>query len=167
MPSPEPPNLHLLNAAIGWVELGNPAEARCELAQVDPACHMHPDFLEVRWSICAAEENWPEALEAARALLGVAPDRCSGWIHQAYALRRVPEGGVVGAWHALLPAFDKFPNVALVSFNLACYACLLRHLDAARVWLKRALVIGKHEKIKEMALAEPDLRPLWGEIPQL
>ena len=167
MSSLEPPSLHALNAAIGWVGLGNTVEARRELARIDPVLQSQPDVLEVLWSVCAKEQNWREALETAQTLLQVAPQRHSGWVYQAYALRRVPEGGVRSAWRALLPAFDKFPNRSIISFNLSCYACLLGQIDAARTWLKRALVVGKDEPIKEMALAEPDLKPLWGEIPQL
>jgi len=162
----EPPDKHHLNAAAGWLGLGNLTEARHELAQVDPAHQLHPDVLEVRWLICAEEERWPEALEVARALLQTAPDRHSGWVHQAYALRRVPEGGVKSAWHALLPAFDRFPTESIISYNLSCYACQLGQLDAARVWFKRAMVIGKNQPIKQMALEEPDLEPLWEEIRQ-
>jgi hypothetical protein len=40
-------------------------------------------------------------------------------------------------------------------------------LDAARVWLKRAAVIGGKERIKRMALCDPDLQPLWKEIREL
>ena len=163
----EPPDRHYLNAAIGWLELGNTAEAKAELSSVSPTHQLHPDVLEVRWSICAKEENWPQALEIARALIQAAPQRHSGWINQAYALRRVPEGGVKNAWQALLPAFDKFPKESIISYNLSCYACQLGQLDAARVWLKRALVLGKDQPIKQMALAEADLRPLWEEIKQL
>ena len=71
------------------------------------------------------------------------------------------------AWTALLPAFDKFPNEHTISYNLSCYACQMSQLDAARVWLKRAAVIGGKEKIKRMALQDPDLKPLWDEIKQL
>jgi len=40
----------------------------------------------------------------------------------------------------------------------------MRQLEAARVWLKRALVIGGRDLIKPMALADPDLKELWEEI---
>jgi hypothetical protein len=163
----EPPDIHYLNAASGWIGLGNLVEAKRELAQVGATHQLHPDVLEVRWSVCAKEENWPEALEIARALMQAAPEQCSGWVYQAYALRRVPGGGVKSAWQALLPAFDKFPKESIICFNLSCYGCQLGQLEAARVWLKRALVIGKAEPIKQMAMAEPDLKPLWAEIPQL
>ena len=51
-----------------------------------------------------------------------------------------------------------------IPFNLSCYACQMQKLEEARVWLRRALKIGDKAKIKEMALDDPDLRPLWEEI---
>jgi tetratricopeptide (TPR) repeat protein len=164
MPKLEPPNTHYLSAALGWLELGNLAEARVELALIDPAQQTHPDVLEVRWLICVEDSRWEEGLEVARALLENAPKRSSGWLHQAYALRRVPEGGVKKAWEALLPAFDRFPKEPIICYNLSCYACQMQQLDAARTWLKRALFIGGKDKIKRMALEDPDLKPLWDEI---
>jgi len=163
----EPPDTHYFLAAIGWSELGNLAEARAELAQVSPAQQEHPDVLEVRWAISAEEKHWEEGLQIAQALLRRAPKRSSGWLNQAYALRRVPNGGVEKAWEALLPAFDKFPKEPTIPFNLSCYACQLRQLDAARDWLKRAVAVGGKEKIKQMALKDSDLEPLWDEIRQL
>ena len=76
----------------------------------------------------------------------------------------LPDGSLQKAWDALLPAFDKFPKEPTIPFNLACYACQLRQLEVARNWLKRAVAIGGEEKIKRMALSDPDLEPLWGEI---
>jgi predicted Zn-dependent protease len=163
----EPPDTHCFLAAVGWIELGNLAEARTELAQVSAAKQEHPDVLELRWSISAAEKRWEEALQVAEALVRRAPRRSSGWLHQAYALRRVPNGSIQKAWEALLPAFDKFPKELIVPFNLSCYACQLRQLDLARDWLNRAVAIVGKEKIKQMALEDADLEPLWAEIRQL
>ena len=163
----EPPDTHCFLAAVGWIELGNLAEARAELAQVSQAQQEHPDVLELRWSISAADKRWDEALQVARALLRRAPKRSSGWLHQAYALRRVADGGIQKAWEALLPAFDKFPKEPTIPFNLSCYACQLQQLDIARDWLKRAVAVGGREKIKQMALQDSDLEPLWAEIRQL
>jgi predicted Zn-dependent protease len=163
----EPPDTHYLFAAIGWLELGNPAEARAEIAQVSAAQQEHPDVLEVRWSVSAEQKRWEEALETARVLLRRAPKRSSGWLHQAYALRRVPDGGIQKAWEALLPAVDKFPKEPTIPFNLSCYACQMQQLAAARDWLQRAVAIGGKEKIHRMALQDSDLEPLWTEIREL
>ena len=163
----EPPDTHYFFAAIGWLELGNLTEAQAELAQVSPAQQEHPDVLEVRWLFSAQQKHWEEGLQIAQALLRRAPKRSSGWLHQAYALRRVPDGGVQKAWEALLPASDKFPKEPTIPFNLSCYACQLQQLDTARDWLKRAVAIGGKEMIKQMALQDSDLEPLWDEIRQL
>ena len=163
----EPPDTHCFLAAVGWLELGNLAEARAELAQVSEGQQEHPDVLELRWSISAQEKRWDEALQIAQAQVRRAPKRSSGWLHQAYALRRVPNGSIQKAWEALLPAFDKFPKEPTIPFNLSCYACQLRQLDVARDWLNRAVAVGGKEKIKQMALEDTDLEPLWAEIRQL
>jgi len=163
----EPPDTHYLLGAIGWLELGNPAEAKAELARISPAHQEHPDVLEVRWSISAEEHRWDEGLRVAQTLLRRAPERSSGWLHQAYALRRVSHGSVQKAWDALLPASEKFPKDLMIPFNLSCYACQLQQLDVARGWLKRAVAVGGKEKIKKMALKDSDLEPLWDEIRQL
>jgi len=160
----EPPDIHYLSAAIGWLELGDLAEAKAELAHIQAAQQNSPDVLEVRWLICAQEKRWEEGVQLARSLVQSAPERSSGWLHQAYCLRRVEHGSVKQAWDALLPAFDKFPKEPIIPYNLACYACQMQQLDLARVWLKRALVIGGKEKIRRMALEDPDLAPLWSEI---
>jgi|ERR1051326_365854 tetratricopeptide (TPR) repeat protein len=162
----EPPQVHYVSAAIGWLELGNLAEAKAELQRIEPEYLKYPEVLELRWLICAEEEKWQEGLEIARALLEGAPESPAGWLHQAYALRRVPEGSVKRAWTALLPAFDKFPKEPIICYNLSCYACQMRQLDAARVWFKRAMVIGGKSKFKRMALEDSDLEPLWEEIKQ-
>ena len=167
LPRIEPPDMHYLSAAVGWLELGNVVEATAELEQICPANQSHPDVLEVRWALCAKQEDWRGALSAARAIVESAPERASGWLHRAYAVRRVPGGGLQQAWDALLPAFKMFPGETIIPFNLACYACQMSRLDEAREWFQRALAVGNREKLKQMALADADLEPLWNEIREL
>src|SRR5688500_512387 len=117
-----PPDTHYFTAAVGWLELGNPVEAEAELKGISARNRRHPDVLEVKWAICAAEKNWPKALGVAREVLSLKPDRASGWLHQAYALRRVEGEGLTAAWQALLPAAEKFPEETTIPYNLSCYA---------------------------------------------
>src|SRR5947207_11581028 len=102
MPALGPPDSHHLSAAVGWLELGNHVEAGEELARISVPSLEHPDVLEVRWAVCAAGKSWEAAADAANLLLSKAPERASGWIHRAYALRRSPAGGLQKAWDALL-----------------------------------------------------------------
>ena len=160
----ETPDIHRLNAALGWLGLNSPAEARGELDAIAPSQQGHPAVLEARWLLCAHEKNWRDALAVAERELASAPDESSGWLHRAYALRRVDGGGLPTAWEALLPAAEKFPKEPVIAFNLACYACQLSDLPAARKWLRRAMKIGGKQAIQKMALADNDLKPLWPEI---
>lgn len=162
----EPPDSHLVNAALGWLGLGSADEAEAELKQISAANRTHPIVLDIRWAICAHRQNWDAALEIARAELAAAPEEASGWLHHAYALRRVSSDGLARAWDALLPAAEKFPEETVIPYNLSCYACQLNQLDAARQWLNRAAATGTKEKIKKMALLDEDLKPLWAEIKQ-
>lgn len=159
-----PPNTHYLSAAEGWLELGNAAEARAELARIDESLQKHPTVLEVRWALCAHESDWTKALGIANELLLLAPDAPFAWLHSAYAVRRVQGGGLEAAWNALFPALEKFPDVPIIPYNLACYACQLQRLDTARELIRRAIEVGGKSQIQKIALADEDLKPLWGEI---
>jgi len=163
----EPPDIFFFSAAVGWMELGNATEAWAELEKVSAENQNQPDVLEVRWMLLAQTQRWDDALEVTRALVQAAPNRSSSWLHHAYATRRASGGGLQQAWDALLPAHEKFPHEATIAFNLSCYACQLQQLEEARSWFHRALKLGGKDKIKAMALGDPDLEPLWEEIKEL
>jgi predicted Zn-dependent protease len=157
----EPPDSHFLSAAIGWLELGNAGEARVELASLSEGVQRHPAVLETYWQVHAQCGEWERALQVARDLLTVDPANCSGWIHQAYALRRAPGGGLEAAQLALRPARDKFPSEFIVPYNLACYAAQLGNMDEAWERLQQAMALAGKKMIKTMALADADLEQLW------
>ena len=168
LPPIEPPNTHHLRAAIGWLELGNHVEAGEEIARITPALLDHPDVLEVRWAVCAAGASWDAALAVAETLVGIAPERSSGWVHRAYALRRSRGGGLQLAWAALRPAFEKFPKEDVIPYNLACYSAQFGRLDEAWEWLHKAMEsAGDVKAIKERALADSDLQALWERVREL
>ena len=162
-----PPDSHHLDAAIGWLGLGCPDDARDELKMIPAGKQNHPDVLEVWWTLCVHEKEWPDALQIAELELTTAPGDAGGWLHRAYALRRVRDGGLPKAWDALLPAAKMFPQEPVIAYNLSCYACQMQQFDLAREWLKRAVAAGTKEAIKQMALTDDDLQPLWTEIANL
>ncbi len=168
-PPLEPPDLHFVRAAEGWLELRLPVEAEAELTQLSSGVSEHPAVLDAWWQLHAARRQWDLACTAAEALIAVAPDLLTGWIHRAYATRRKEGGGLTAAWEALLPAAAHFPDESLVPYNLACYACQLSRLEVARHWLQRALVIADQNNhrptLLQMAAADADLAPLHAEIP--
>ena len=166
-PPLEPPDSLRLRAASGWLELGCPRDALVELEELSTENREHPDVLELSWLIHAECQDWPRALAAAERLVNVAPERPTGWLHRAYAMRRVPAGGLEKAWDLLLPAFERFPGEGLVAYNLACYACRMGRLEESRKWLQRALSTGRKETVKAMALKDEDLHELWDELQSL
>jgi predicted Zn-dependent protease len=156
------PNIFYVQAAQGWLDLGNPAEAREELKHIEPAFAAHPAVLETRFQIAAQEKHWNEALEIGRQLKQITPEEPASWIHEAFALHELKR--TQEAWDALLPAAGKFPKVSLIPYNLACYACQLGRSDEARKLLRFAMQIGDAKEVRRMAMSDRDLEPLWGEL---
>jgi tetratricopeptide (TPR) repeat protein len=152
-------DLMRLQAAEGWLELGNPAEARAELDQISPEYQCHPDVLRLRWQELSDRKEWSEALEVAAAILQADPGSASGWVHRSYCLHELKR--TQEARDNLLRVVDQFPDSVIMRYNLACYECQLGRLEQARNWLEKAIQLGDPQKLKTMALQDPDLKPLW------
>jgi len=161
----ELPDTGHLNAAQGWLELGNHVEANAELEKIIPQLRAHPDVLQVRWAIYAAAEKWEPAVEVARTIAQLLPDSPFGWIHCAYSLHELKR--TEEARRVLLPVLDRFPTEYLMRYNLACYACQLGNLKEAWQWLEKAIDLSGKADVKQMALDDPDLQPLWNEIGEI
>ncbi len=158
----EGPDLHHVRAAQGWAELGNTVEAQKELENISPELLSHPGVLEVRWHICAEAKDWDAALEIASALAQSAPEHPTGWVHRSYTLHELKR--TEEARDNLLRVVDRFPDDPIMRYNLACYECQLGRLPEARRWLKKAYQLGNPERIRQGALQDADLKPLWEEI---
>ncbi len=163
----EPPHTHHLNAAQGWLLFGKPGEAAVELDRIEPAMRAHPDVLEVRYEIHALRHDWAGCFAITQQVLLQVPERAFGWIHGAYAVRRMPGGGLAAAFEALIPAATMCPQEPVVFFNLACYACQLGRLDEAIGWLRQAVKASSRTRIIEMARNDDDLEPLRGRLAEL
>jgi predicted Zn-dependent protease len=162
------PDLHHLKAAVGWLELGNPAEALVELDALSERFQDHVDVLEARWLALAQLQRWEAAAKVGRALIAAAPERPVGWLHHAYALRRASTGGLLAAFNALSPVAAKFPKDSTIPYNLACYTCQMqRDATETLAWLQQAIAAGERKEIIAMALKDPDLEPLRAEIEKL
>jgi tetratricopeptide (TPR) repeat protein len=158
----EPPDSHHLNAAQGWIELGNHVEADVELEKIDPALRSHPNVLELRWQIYAKAKKWEACVDIGEALVRTAPDLPEGWIHRSYALHELKR--TQEAADKLEAAAELFPSVWNIPYNLACYACQLGKHEEAWEWLEDAFDLGDSKAVKLMALDDPDLAPFWAEI---
>ena len=68
-----------LEAAEGWIELGNWREANQELENISARNRAHPDVLRVRWTIYCEAGKWEGAYEIAQTISYLVPnDKTSG-----------------------------------------------------------------------------------------
>lgn len=160
----EPPHLHYMQAARGWLELGMAPSALQELNRFDAQLEGHPDVLLLRWEIHAAIGNWDEAYQAAQNLIQSVPEELKGWLNCSEALKHMDGGGVQSAYEALLSGAKNFRENYLFHLSLARYACLAGKIEVARHWLKCAGQLGS---VKKLALDEPDLEPIWEDVKKL
>lgn len=116
-----PPEAFHLQAATGWLALGNVKEARAELEQLSTAHREHPDVLESWWKIFCEEKNWPDAFECGAKLSVVMPSRAMGWIAQSFALHELKR--TREAYELLHSVVGKFREQFVIPYNLACYQC--------------------------------------------
>jgi len=158
------PDLLYLEAAKGWVILGNLKEANRELDRITTPFQKHADVLEVRFAIYYKAKKWIVCMELAAAMLELAPERPTAWLNSAQTLHEMRQ--TQDAWNALYAVRDRFPKVAAIPYNLACYACKLGRLDDSQTWLRKALALGG-EPLKRIALSDADLEPLWEKIREL
>ena len=160
-PLSRPDQLHL-DAASGWIGLGDLASARDELVQISTAAKNHPAMILVQGEYHFAAKEWEELGPLAERMLGQFPELDFLWINRSYALHELKR--TQEALDALLPAAEKFPKHWLIRYNLACYCAQLGRLPDSLEWLKKAVALAEKSQIKTMALADPDLKPLRDEI---
>ena len=154
-----PDTVHL-EAAAGWIELGDYDSANEELENIREEWRVYPDVLELRWLIYSHHEQWDACLDITSAIVKMAPDRVWGWIHKAYAQRRATGGSIEKSKRILEEAAKLFPNHDMIQYNLACYCAQLGQLDAAEEHLDKSYELGDAEQIKLMVIHDEDLKLL-------
>lgn len=157
-----PSDTHHLNAAQGWLGLGDWASANHELDEISlDSCTDHK-VLQTRFQVYAAANLWAMAAEMARALTVLEPGNPFGWIDWAYSLYELNR--IRDARNVLVSVVDKFRDEYLIRYSLACYACQLGELKEAFHWLEEAVQLASEKEVKQMVLNNPDLQPLWDKI---
>lgn len=147
-----------VDAAEGWLGLGDHVSANEELEQIPAELRAHPKVLLIRCSIYEKVKRWDACVDLAEAIVTKAPEIPDGWIRRSFALHELKR--TQEALDKLLPAVEKFPEVWTIPYNLACYTCQLGRCDEAESWFKRAMEIDA-ETVKREAIDDPDLDPLW------
>ena len=151
-----------LEAAEGWLGLGNWQEAETELASIPAEFQNHPFVLELRYKIFENTGRWDRAVAVAENLRATLPENLWGHFYLAYSLHELKR--TQEAYDILLPVLPRFPEHYLMRYNLACYACQLGKHEEAMTWLAKALALAGKKEIILLALDDPDLKPLWAKI---
>jgi tetratricopeptide (TPR) repeat protein len=154
----QPPDTFHLQAAQGWLELGNYIEADEELEKITPQFRTHPDVEEVRWHLCAQAKRWEACVNITDATIKLDPKRSEAWIHRSFALHELRR--TQDAFDQLLTAAEQFPTVWTIPYNLACYCAQLGRMNESKLWLERAILINER-MVRQAAIDDPDLKPLW------
>src|SRR5271155_3948090 len=128
-----------IQAAEGWLGLGDHASAGQELDALPPKVQRHPAVLRLRWEILSAAKKWTSALEVAVALTQADPNDKHAWLSRSFALHELKR--TIEARENLLAVMDNFPDYALMRYNLACYECQLGNLEAACACLREAFAL--------------------------
>jgi Flp pilus assembly protein TadD len=144
----------LLLEAEGYLELGMPEESGRVLSQIPDQSRQ--DVLSLRLALLMTAKSWASAAEIAACLVDQEPQESGWWVNYAYCARRARS--VDEAETILLRAADLHPLVAVIHYNLACYACVTGRLLEARERLTRARRIDK--SVEAMALQDEDLYAL-------
>jgi predicted Zn-dependent protease len=159
LPHTEAPQVE---AAEGWLMLGDVTSANDELSRIDKAYQKHPFVLAAFWQVCAARHRWDDAWRTARTLCETAPGFSKGWICQANSLRECRSVGE--AKKLLVEVVHQFPEEPIIPYNLACFAAQLSQFSEACYWLLQAFENDSSNELKILALSDADLKPLWCKI---
>jgi uncharacterized protein HemY len=158
----EPPDRLHLEAAEGWIGLGDYSSAAQELESITAANRTQPDVLQLRWRISAEAHDWDACLDISSSLTTSNPNRLFGWIHRAKSLYQL--GRTQEAKDLLISVVDDFQSNSTVPFHLARYCCVLGQADEALRWLDRAVAAADNPeelfRLRRQLVEDPALEPL-------
>lgn len=145
-----------LEHATGYFELEMLEDADAALDQIRSGARAMPPVLALRLAIAMRAKRWAPAIELAKHLATVDPDNPAWLTDLAYATRRAVN--LEAAQDILRKAAQRFPQEALIQFNLGCYAAQLGQLEEARAYVRRAIAMDP--SCRKLAREDPDLEPI-------
>jgi len=152
-----------LAAAEGYLTLKLPHDAWEALDEIPPDERESLEVISLRLEILSSMQRWKEVSRIGRESISRFPAHGHLYLQTSYGVRR--HENLTAAYEVLASGEHALSKEALFHFNMACYECQLGHLEAARERLIRAIKLGR--ECRQMALDDPDLQPLWDQIPNL
>jgi len=154
---------HCLNSACGWLELGNPVEAKAEADKIARFNRANPDVFVVCWRIYAWLGNWESAHELARKFTSLAPNRPTGWLCLSYSLFKLRRP--LEAFLQLLHQAKAFPQVGAIPYFLGCCCLEMGDRKGAEAWLAKAKALGVKNKSGSSLFIHSGLDPAREYVP--
>ena len=128
-------------------------DAALALEEIAPEDKTRTEVLGARVVLYIAAKKWDMAVAVASHLVKVDPGTAGWWISLAYAIRR--SESIEKAETILLRAQAIHPKVAMIAFNLACYASVAGLMEEAKERLRHAIELDK--EARKLALQEAPL----------
>jgi len=147
----------LLEPFCGYVELGMDIEANDALEALPNQVKTHPLVLSARFELLMVTDHWEEGVILGQSLTKLWPQQFNFWFHTAFCLHEMKR--TAEAKQTLLNAPEAIRETAQYSYNLACYEAQLGAIAKAKALLK--VSFEKDPEMKETALDDPDLEPVW------
>lgn len=145
-----------IRAADGYLDLKMLKEAEAELQDVPVGFRTELPYLFVVSRLCFDAQNWEKAAQVGALIQRQQPDEVGAWVNYAFAVRR--HSGIADAELILQEALERFPEEAIVPYNLACYASQQGAFDSADVYLTKACAMDP--EFSAIGAADEDLDPL-------
>ena len=146
--------------AQGWLLLENYAAADKALRLIPVAFRGRPEVEQFRAQLHLSAGDWRRAEPILRRLREEDPAEPQHSVSLAFAVRRAKSIGA--AEEILLEARERFPEVAVIWFNLACYAAQQERFADACTWLREAS--HREPGFRELAKTDSDLVPFWNAV---
>ncbi len=142
--------------ANGYRELGMFKDAHQELDGLPDRLQNEEDTRKMRLSLCMEAGNWKQALPFAESLAKENLEESGYLVNLAYVVRRA--SSMKKAKAILLEASDRFPEEAIIHYNLGCYECQEDNLTIAKTRIAKAISLDP--SYLDLAKKDEDLQAL-------
>jgi hypothetical protein len=146
-----------LNAAAGFLQIGEPMDAWNELEEITAANRAEVEVLTVRLAVCRGLEKWELAEEVARHLIKHDSHNVMHIVALAEVVGRREGPGAAAAVYEF--AIGRFPDLALLRVSLAVELVKAAQIDEAKRVLKAA--VQQDPQLREVILDHPGLEAVW------
>ena len=149
-----------IEAARGWLVLNAPLEAERELAEIEPKMRSDLRLLELRADIYEACCAWDQLHIIALMLCEARPKEAQ-W-PRAFARATRHCRSAQAALAVLMDAAVRFPEAAVIRYDLACCEAVTGNLNLARINLAEAIRL--EPQFWKLAGVDADLVALHAEM---